>query len=404
MFESLWLRVKRRQRAILWTSGLIALGYVLYGALADKLRRVHARMLKDRADRDTLSKRFSQNQEDAVFTVMALLPSLMDPMLDDMQVENITKELQKRRGGSEGSTASSDINTSSNTETASESGDRPLSKIELWSRLKIEALTRALTFIHAMAVLIVYTRLQLNLLGRRSYVAAVRGETDFDVDISRQFLTFSWWFLNSGWREIQVSAEKAVRETVNDIDPRAELSVESVLDLFDRMQSAMAQSNYISGAVTAPADQESFILDQAERAGRVEADQRLESDSISVLSGSSINTAATEHRVPSEPLRQLLNEAADFMESPHAAQTVNSLARTGMAVLLDRIRSSSIRSSSSDANKGPPQRTLKFATVLATTTRQAHVMAHGQPNEYVMAMDKVPELDAFSAVVYSSWS
>lgn len=37
-------------------------------------------------------------------------------------------------------------------------------------------------------------------------------------------------------------------------------------------------------------------------------------------------------------------------------------------------------------------------------TRQAHAIGNGVPNEYVQAMEGVGELEAFSAVVFSSFS
>ena len=51
------------------------------------------------------------------------------------------------------------------------------------------------------------------------------------------------------------------------------------------------------------------------------------------------------------------------------------------------------------------ERKTKLANLLAVMTRQAHVIGNGAhpPNEYLVAMDQnVRELEAFSAVVYSS--
>lgn len=48
------------------------------------------------------------------------------------------------------------------------------------------------------------------------------------------------------------------------------------------------------------------------------------------------------------------------------------------------------------------QTIAKLATILAVMTRQAHSIGNGVPNEYVQALESVRELDAFAAVVYSS--
>ena len=47
--------------------------------------------------RQSLRRRFNQNQEDCTFTVLALLPTAVDDVLDAFPVENITRELQQQR-------------------------------------------------------------------------------------------------------------------------------------------------------------------------------------------------------------------------------------------------------------------------------------------------------------------
>ena len=45
----------------------------------------------------SLRRRFQQNQEDCTFTVLALLPTVAENVLDALPVENITHELQQQR-------------------------------------------------------------------------------------------------------------------------------------------------------------------------------------------------------------------------------------------------------------------------------------------------------------------
>jgi len=44
----------------------------------------------------------------------------------------------------------------------------------------------------------------------------------------------------------------------------------------------------------------------------------------------------------------------------------------------------------------------KFASVLAVLTRQGHLIGNGVPNEYLQVIEQQKELEAFSALVYSS--
>lgn len=49
------------------------------------------------ANRDSLRRRFEQNQEDCTFTVLAILPTATENLLDAIPVEQVLEELQKQK-------------------------------------------------------------------------------------------------------------------------------------------------------------------------------------------------------------------------------------------------------------------------------------------------------------------
>lgn len=118
-------------------------------------------------------------------------------------------------------------------------------------------------------------------------------------------------------------------------------------------------------------------------------------------------------------LRTLLDETADFIESPNAGEVIKRLVHTGLAVAVNKISTMypqsdpgaglvSTAGSSSAEGTGEmlflPR--VKLASILANITRQATAMGTGtpfEPNEYITAMTNVQDLDAFSAVVYSNF-
>ena len=141
----------------------------------------------------------------------------------------------------------------------------------------------------------------------------------------------------------------------------------------------------------------------------------------------------------SPPLRRLLDETSDLIDSPSFSQILTLLLDTTFSRLTDHnLRSQAFRLSLSplpraqESHSPRPSSTslgaagavasntlddeqhvgqehhlenqpkAKLATILAVMSRQAHVIGNGVPNEYVQAMDEVRELDAFAAVVYSS--
>ena len=95
------------------------------------------------------------------------------------------------------------------------------SKTELWNLLKIKTITRTLTLLYTVSGLFLITRLQLNILARRSYLesaiqmAGVKS-TNNDIDphenyiIEQSYLSLSWWLLNKGWSNLSSIIEALV--------------------------------------------------------------------------------------------------------------------------------------------------------------------------------------------------
>ena len=112
------------------------------------------------------------------------------------------------------------------------------------------AFTRTITSLYIITLLTLQTHVQLNLLGRASYVSSVistlpsNGSTeslkdkvmDYDEDLElalygakkqkdeaqvgvsketeRKYLTFSWWLLHKGWKTIAGRVRSAVEDIV----------------------------------------------------------------------------------------------------------------------------------------------------------------------------------------------
>ena len=116
---------------------------------------------------------------------------------------------------------------------------------------------------------------------------------------------------------------------------------------------------------------------------------------------------------PADPLRRLLDETSDLIDSPTATHILTLLLDTLFSHLTDhvlRTQAFKIPLPTTDPSQrvqeifdeDPNAAKAKLATILAVVTRQAHAIGNGVPNEYVQSMEGVRELEAFAAVVYSS--
>ncbi|KAL1980389.1 hypothetical protein VTN96DRAFT_4205 [Rasamsonia emersonii] len=454
-----WIRRHRKGLAI--GAGVIGVGYLAGQYVLSKISEARERMSSERIARENLRRRFEQNQADCTFTVLALLPTATENILESLPVEELTQELQRKRAerlarlsgsdapGSEPSSTAPSVTdddgrslSSFQTESyvhASQLGDsttnggsqRPKrSKAQLWNEVKISSITRAFVLLYTLSLLTLLTRIQLNLLGRRNYVSSVMSLAsppantstisleDHDDEIgqafgndfetNRRYLTFSWWLLHRGWKDLREKVQAAVEEVFGPLNPREDITLERLsqltLEVRKKVEGATEEERRAMKwlpYLLPPREEEDMVLQ--------------ESGVLSASTPSSPHTEAT--------LRRLLDETSDLIESPSFTRILTLLNNEGFSTLVDQkcttqafkssptsepTKAAAQQSSSSativptSGSSGPK---AKLATVLAVMTREAHNIGNGSnpPNEYLVAMEQgVRELEAFAAVVYSS--
>lgn len=266
------------------------------------------------------------------------------------------------------------------------------------------------------------TRIQLNLLGRRSYLSSVvslatgspqatislennddenlESQTyGSDFEINRKYLTFSWWLLNRGWVDIMQRVETAVRQTFGHLSPRDTLTLETFATLTSQCRRLIeggqpggpAGTNWLPYLLP-PVDKEEFVLRES-----------------GILDDPDHPTSSSPSTTTS--LRRLLDETADLIESPPFAHVLTLLLDSAFSFLLDQkviqgafdIPSSTHASVVAPTTPSEPiNRAVLLPKVLSVLTRQAHAIGNGMPNEYLQEMEGVRELEGFAAVVYSS--
>jgi peroxin-3 len=285
-----------------------------------------------------------------------------------------------------------------------------------------EAITRAFTLIYTLALLTLLTRIQLNLLGRRSYLSSVVSlatgglqdsfinlenndddNTDQaygnDFETNRRYLTFSWWLLHRGWREVMFKVQDAVQDVFGPLSPRDDLSLSRFSEL------TLEVRKKVEGATEA--DRQSTRWLQYLLPSREQEDYVLQQSGMSAESPESTTLASSN----SSPLRRLLDETSDLIDSPPFTYVLTLLLDAGFSTLVDQKvaqQAFKVPAPPSDPNSEPriqelfDPKPMKLPIVLATLTRQAHQIGNGVPNDYLQAMELVGDLEAFAAVVYSS--
>jgi len=199
-----------------------------------------------------------------------------------------------------------------------------------------------------------------------------------------------------------LKVEAAVKEVFGGLSPRDDISMqrfsELTLEVRKKVEGATEAERQASTwlrYLLPPEEEEEFVLKES---GMTKE---------SSLSGSvSISSPGLT------PLRRLLDETSDLIDSPPFSHVLTLLLDAGYSTLVDQKiaqQAYKVPLTSDIPDLNAPRITevvdvkpVKLPIVLAILTRQAHSIGNGVPNEYLQSMEQVRDLEAFAAVVYSS--
>lgn len=438
-------------------------------------------MSEERIAKENLRRRFEQNQEDCTYTVLALLPTIRDEVIGTFPVEELSSELQKQKaerlarsvGGlsevastdlpsgppsaidDSGSLSGSFVHASQMADSATGAQLRAKkSKVQLWYDMKVQSITRALTLVYTLSLLTMLTRIQLNLLGRRTYLSSVvslaspptgqqasvisleNNDDDnydnvygSDFETNRKYLTFSWWLLHRGCKTLAAKVEQAVKEVFGPVNPREDVSLERlsalILEVRKKVEGATeherSEQKWLPYLLP-PRDQEASVLREQGVSPSVESPQVDSNDDEPLLVDRPSEAPSIEINAS---LRRLLDETSDLVDSPTFTHVLTQLLNGCYTNLVDvHVAGEAFKiPRPTPENMLDPEtriteisdRKVKLAQTLAVFCRQAHAIAAGSGdvdeisaaeggavNEYLSVIDHVKDLEAFAAVIYSS--
>ncbi|KAJ1979924.1 peroxin [Dimargaris verticillata] len=323
------------------------------------------------------------------------------------------------------------------------------SKVELWEDIKLTSFTRLLTSLYCLNLLTVFVYLQLNLIGRFIYTeslatisqgrntaasaepnstkpptpAAMSASTEtsgarrLPFAIEQSYLTFSWWFLHVGWQACHERVAAAVAEVLNGVSLKQKLTHLELMDLIDQVRTKVEKS-----------DQGQTVLGKRFLSSLLPATDQ---DLRRTLTEGGANPSALSH----PQFQQLLNETRDLLEStdfelvctrcldrsfvllndtlhqfypelPLATATAQSrtfaAAQDQIIELSESAGQGSVDLVEEFANFQVDEPRLALATLIPRVTREVHQLLNGFPNQYLDAITKVSELQAFSAIIYTT--
>ncbi|KAJ3160150.1 peroxin [Geranomyces michiganensis] len=436
----------RNRRKFYWLGGTAGTAYLLFKYAQWKWTEYNTKRDLEQTAKSNVKRRFEQNLQDCTFAVGSLLPTLGENLFEELNVELVTAQLQQTRQAlkAEGSEAtagtppppssSSSPSTSVNGESAAQpatttdstapaASTKPKKgKMELWQDLKILSFTRTISSVYLVTLLIVFTHLQLNLLGRFFYLDSVIAFSQIDHEqeikgnvggtkgvsdeTERKYLTFSWYVLNVGWKQCVKKVQAAVEEIIGSMSLKEAITYNTVIEIVTRVRDKVENNPDGTPGVSPSV----YLLPE-------------EGHEEEVLRAGGCNNDAF---VMDPSLKELLNETRDFLESADFHKVVTLCFDEAFDLLLKQIRPTfftdpeyklprstvtevrdSVDAAAAAAAASPEPalqgKSLPLAGVIPVVSRLVHNVVNGVPNIFLEVLSAQPDLKAFSVVMYTGW-
>ncbi|KAI8853948.1 Peroxin-3 [Chytridium lagenaria] len=395
-----FFKSNRRRFAIV--GGVAGGCYVLYKYAEYKWKELEASARWRELQKQSCVKlRFEQNQKDCTFTILRLLPTLGLQLYPALDVESTTAWLQQAKNGAAVGIDSPEV--------------LKAKKLEKWQELKVLSFTRTLSALYLMNLMTLFTFIQLNLLGRFIYLDSVVNDESPDFgtedarkglsfETERQYLTFSWFLLNVGWNNCVARVRKAVEEVFGSLPLDYPTTYASLVDQIEEVRKRVELSSPRREDLFAF---HTFLLPSEDK----EIQVLLEGTS----EGQEEMRSQQEKLKIDDQLKKLLDETRDFLESPDFPNVLKTCFDQSFDVLYQSLRltfyeertESTIVQITDDSSIVPAEsdtgKEIKLAAALPVMSRQIKMIVDSNPNTYIDALATLPELKAFSAVVYTGW-
>lgn len=208
---------KRQRRKLFFTGAVIVGGYVAVKLakwyMASKAAECEAILL----DEARLEHHFQSNQRTCDMTVRSLLPSLKRALYERLDVEHLKTQLKSNPGAN---------------------------RVQIWEEMKTTAVSQLIVAMYSSCFLVVFLRLQLNILGGNMYLDSLNEEEDgeglnkrVDVRVSegvqREYLNLVHCVLGDGMQTLSRTAKDAVTDVFQSVGLKEHLTVHRMSELLN---------------------------------------------------------------------------------------------------------------------------------------------------------------------------
>ncbi|KAM9315960.1 peroxisomal biogenesis factor 3 [Gastrophryne carolinensis] len=363
---SVWNFLKRHKRKFILLGAFAGGVYILGKFAQKKLREIQEREAAEYIAQARRQYHFESNQRTCNMTVLSMLPSLKEALMQQLNSESLTSLLK----------------------------NRPKNKIEIWEDLKIMSFTRSIVSVYSTCMLVILLRVQLNIIGGYIYLDNSSGQKPCDglqasPEVQQQYLSSIQHLLGDGLTELITLVKQAVQKVLGS------LSLKHSLSLMELEQHIKEIRRLVEECIRTPDVEESQSKSLLCRFMMPDEEHPLTSQACG-LTEKDITTI------------RLLNETRDMLESPDFNTVLNSCLNRGFARLLDSI-AEFFRSPDQELSQTAPENSLSsislpLAKIIPIANGQIHSICSEMPNHFVQELLLMEQVKDFAANVYEAFS
>ncbi|XP_047429912.1 peroxisomal biogenesis factor 3 isoform X2 [Mugil cephalus] len=349
MFSSVWNFVKRHKKKFIFTGAVVGGLYFLGKYAQKKIRDIQEKEATEYIAQARRQYHFESNQRTCNMTVLSMLPSLREAIVNQLNSESLTALLKTR----------------------------PANKLEIWEDLKIISFTRTVVAVYSTCMLVVLLRVQLNIIG--GYLYLDNSTSLAPPDVQQQYLSSIQHLLGDGLTELMTVVKRAVQNSLGDV------SLKQSLSLLELEQ----QLSWIRAEVEAGSERPLtwYMLADDENALADQACGLTENDVLTI---------------------RLLNETRDMLDSPDFTTVLNTCLNRGFSRLLDNLaeffRPPPGDSAPSCAPDSLSAVSLPLAKIIPIINGQINTICSDIPSHFVQDLLMNDQVKEFAANVYETFS
>ncbi|CAG8612889.1 21938_t:CDS:10 [Dentiscutata erythropus] len=359
---------------IILTTCIAGGAYCLGKYASWKMVELQEKIQQEKIARENMRRRFQLRQLDCSFAVVAHLSTIAENLLTEFDVNSNIAFLQKAKNNSNTITTNTTINSSTNS--INQPIDRK-SKLECLNEVKNK---RRYNYLYSVVSLTERDREQ-SIQIQSSSGSTLSSKTE------QKYLTFIWWFLNVGSKKAIERIKEAVESILSGVSLKKEISHKHFIWLLSEIRARIEKVDEGNQTHGFP----NVMMPESHE------------DELSVLNQG--GDGIFEAFIDSE-LRKLLDETKDYLHSQDFATVLSSCLNSAFNLLCQDLYINFVDPQSNNNNEVIDEifeRNVILLKLLPIIAKRANVILHDIPNRFLDVIRDTQELQAFSAIIYSSF-